>query len=111
MPHCIIEYSKDIDIEPSVLIDQVFKSALNTKLFEEHHIKTRTLVFDHYQKGALKEKFIHVSAKILSGRTLKQRSILSQSILDGLVNLGLNSVTITVEVIEMERGSYTKKVL
>ncbi|MEE9327289.1 MAG: hypothetical protein V3U71_08320 [Cocleimonas sp.] len=111
MPHCIIEYSKDIDIAPKMLIDRVFKSTLNTKLFEEHHIKTRTLAFDYYQKGSLKEKFIHVSAKILTGRTLKQRSMLSQAILDGLVNLGLNSVTMTVEVIEMEKASYAKKVL
>lgn len=111
MPHCIIEYSKDIEIEPARLMSVVFKSTLKSTLFKEHHIKTRTLAFENYQKGACKENFIHVCAKILMGRTLQQRSMLSQSILDGLVSLDLQSVTITVEVIEMEKASYAKIVM
>ena len=110
MPHCIIEYSQDIEAKPTSLINAVFQGALKSQLFEENHIKTRTIAFDNYQVGALKESFIHVTARILSGRTVEQRSMLSQSILTTLAELNLSSVTMTVEVVEMERDSYAKKI-
>ena len=111
MPHCVIEYSRDLKAQPSSLINAVFQGTLNSQLFEESHIKTRTIAFDNYQVGAHKESFIHVTAKILSGRTLEQRSMLSESIIAALAKLDINSVTITVEVVELERESYAKKIL
>jgi len=110
MPHCIIEYSKDIEIDSVALMDSVFNSALDSELFEENHIKTRLVPYEYYQKGALKEKFLHVTARILSGRTLEQRTMLSQMILTGLDKLNLSAVVITVEIVEMERESYMKNV-
>ena len=111
MPHCIIEYSSDIDVDPSLLISAVFQGALKSGIFEENHIKTRTISYDHYQTGALKESFIHISARILSGRTPEQRSMLSQTILVELEKLGLRSLTMTVDVIDMDKDTYSKKVL
>jgi len=109
MPHCIIEYSHDITIKASALMCAVYEGALASNLFEENHIKTRAIAYEHYQKGAEKDKFIHISTRILSGRTLEQRMMLSNKVLKKLVALGLKSVTITVEVIEMERESYVKQ--
>ncbi len=111
MPHCIIEYSKDINIEPTTLINAVYKGALHSELFEDDHIKTRTTAYEHYQKGALKEKFVHVTAKILSGRNLEQRKMLSKAILSEVAKLDINAVTLTVEIVELEKESYSKKVL
>ena len=111
MPHCVIEYSQDLKIQPESLINVVFQGALNSQLFEESHIKTRTIAFDNYQVGAHKENFIHVTTKILSGRTLEQRSMLSESIIAALAKLNIHSANITVEVVELERESYAKKVL
>jgi len=111
LPHCIIEYSSDIEIDPSSLITAVFQGALKSELFEESHIKTRTIAFDDFQTGALKQSFIHVSARILSDRTAEQRAMLAQSILSELEKLELSSLTITVDIIDMDRRSYTKKVL
>lgn len=110
MPHCIIEYSKEIEIAPSKLINAVYQGASLSQLFEENHIKTRTTVYEHYQVGANIEAFIHVTARILSGRTLENRTMLSQTVLSELKKLGLSKVTMTVEVIEMERESYAKEV-
>lgn len=109
MPHCIIEYSSDITIKASVLMSVVFEGALASNLFEEDHIKTRAIAYEHYQKGTTRDKFLHVSVRILSGRTLEQRMLLSGKVLEKLDALGLKLVTITVEVIEMERESYVKK--
>ncbi len=109
MPHCIIEHS--LDVEQTQLINAVYQGTLKSELFEDDDIKTRSMAFDNYQTGSVKKSFIHVTAKILSGRTLEQRSMLSQSIMSELKKLKYSSITLTVEVIEMERDSYAKVTL
>lgn len=108
MPHCIIEYSKGLD--DSKLINSVHKGALNSHLFDEHHIKTRGMVFTNYKVSSTIQAFVHVTTKILSGRTVEQRSTLSHSILAELQKLNYSSASLTVEVIEIERESYAKEV-
>ena len=108
MPHCIIEYSKNL--EAAQLIDAVYQGARKSKLFEDDDIKSRTMEFDHYQSGSTKNSFVHVTTKILSGRNLEQRSMLSRLILSELESLSIQSTSLTVEVVEMERTSYAKVV-
>ncbi len=113
MPHCIIEYSQDLEakIEPQELIKIVHQGAVASKLFDESHIKTRALAYAHYQTGISDNAFIHVTAKILSGRTQKQKAELSKSILSQFEKLALSSVTITVQICDIETESYSKMVL
>ena len=110
MPHCIIEYSAPLhaSIKPSQLISAVYNGAFNTNLFECNDIKSRVIPFDHYQSGSVKANFIHVTAKILSGRTLAQRKALSHAILAELKMLNGCATSLTVEVVEIERESYAK---
>ena len=109
MPHCIIEHSDDLDQQQ--LINAVFEGTLASGLFEEQDIKTRTLSFTHYQSARSRQSFVHVTSKLLDGRSLEQRSILSQAILDQLQQLQLSAVSLTVEVLEIEKASYAKVVL
>ena len=53
MPHCIIEYSKEIEnsLSPARLLKATQQDAFNSGLFQEQDIKTRTLSFAHYQEG------------------------------------------------------------
>lgn len=113
MPHCIVEYSEGLErrIEPARLIAAVYQGALKSGLFEDHDIKTRAMVFNQYQTGAEKSEFIHVVLKLLSGRIVEQRNMLSGLVLEELASLGLTSVSLTVEVCELEKGSYAKMVL
>jgi len=110
MPHCIIEYSKDLEktIDPSQLLTAVYLGALSSKLFASDDIKSRTLSFEHFQCGTIKSSFVHVTTKILSGRTLEQRTMLSNSILAELRNLDFSSTSLTVEVVDIEKASYAK---
>ncbi|GAA0817539.1 5-carboxymethyl-2-hydroxymuconate Delta-isomerase [Colwellia sp. D2M02] len=110
MPHCIIEYSAPLHavLKPSQLISAVYNGAFNSELFENSEIKTRVIPFDNYQSGSVKVNFIHVVTKILSGRTLAQRKLLSQTILAELKMLNLSKTSLTVEIVEMERDSYAK---
>ena len=113
MPHCIIEYSKDLEssVKPLTLINAVHNGAVASKLFDESHIKTRTRSYEHYKTGVSDKAFIHVTASILSGRTVEQKTALSTKILTELQGLSLSSMVITVQICDIESETYAKIVL
>ena len=114
MPHCIIEHSKGLEseLEPSLMINAAHQGAMDSGLFNESHIKSRIISYQHYRTGAENLRFIHITARILSGRTLKQKADLSQNILAQFKTLleekGLSAISVTVEVSDMEREVYSK---
>lgn len=113
MPHCIIEYAENISKTVPViqLMDSVYLGALASGLFGAADIKTRAVSFSDCRTENKTADFIHVTARILSGRTPEQRAILAKLILSELNKLGLTAVSLTIEVVEMERSSYAKQVL
>ncbi len=111
MPHCIIEHSDEVltSVNQQQLIDTVLTGAKKSELFELDHIKLRTQSYEYYQKGDVEQAgFIHVTMRILQGRTIEQRQDLSGRVLAEFDSLAVNDVTITVEIIEMETASYSK---
>ncbi|MFT6255040.1 MAG: 5-carboxymethyl-2-hydroxymuconate isomerase [Granulosicoccus sp.] len=113
MPHCIIEYASALGntVSPDTLVESVHAGTVNSGLFNVSDIKTRMIPFDHCITGTQKivnSLFIHVCIKILSGRTLEQRHALSNTVLKALSLLPLPSISLTVEVIEIEAQSYSK---
>lgn len=110
MPHCIIEYSANVEQQttPQQLIEAVQRGAISSQLFEANAIKLRTASYAHFKTGLTDIGFIHVTARILSGRTLAQRQMLSDEIIKTLQSMSLSELSITVEVIEMEKESYSK---
>jgi len=110
MPHCIIEYSREIEklVEPIKLINAVYQGALESGLFKDEDIKTRSIAYDSYQSGSIKKAFVHVMVKIFSGRNLEQRKTLTDLILSQLKTIDFPSTLLTVEVVEIEKESYAK---
>ena len=108
MPHCIVEYARELNA--SAVLEAVYSGAEQSGLFSPADIKLRAQPYKDYFSGAGKQRFVHVSARILSGRTLEQRQLLSRHILEALERLNLTNCSLTVEVIEMERDSYAKTV-
>ncbi|MCG9692720.1 5-carboxymethyl-2-hydroxymuconate isomerase [Vibrio sp. Isolate22] len=111
MPHCIIEHSSTINAEQ--LNNKVFLGALNSELFEAdgRDIKVRSIAYENYQTGTEKEDFIHVTVRILSGRSDTDKAMLSETVMTQLLSLSLSSASITVEVVDMDRNSYAKVVV
>jgi 5-carboxymethyl-2-hydroxymuconate isomerase len=111
MPHCIIEHSSSLNGKS--LVSLVYSGALKTKLFEVDgsDIKVRALPFSNYQTGNSNIDFIHVTLKILSGRNTEQKSKLSGSVIESLEELSLDSCSISVEVVDIDRDSYCKVVV
>ncbi len=108
MPHCIIEHSTNLDpsITPAVLMERVFQGALASALFDASVIKTRTLAFDYFQCGGEPVAFIHVSIRLLSGRDSNQKKNLSERVLAQLATLALGHLSLTVEIIDIDRDSH-----
>ncbi|WP_133407942.1 5-carboxymethyl-2-hydroxymuconate Delta-isomerase [Parashewanella tropica] len=106
MPHCIIEHSNEFNAD--VLMEAVFKGALSSRLFESKAIKVRALPYQFYQVGFKRSAFIHVTLKILSGRTQEQKLDLSEKVLNQLSALSYDDVSITVEVVDIDRESYKR---
>ncbi len=111
MPHCIIEHSSTINAEQ--LNNKVFLGALNSELFEAYgrDIKVRSIAYESYQTGTEKEDFIHVTVRILSGRSDTDKVMLSETVMTQLLSLSLSRASITVEVVDMDRNSYRKVVV
>lgn len=112
MPHCIIEYSQELENEiiPSKLIEKVYKGTLNSNLFIDTDIKTRTISFENHKTGNKKVDFINITVRILSGRSKEQRKLLSNSILNEFKNINIKPLSITIEICEIETESYSKLV-
>jgi 5-carboxymethyl-2-hydroxymuconate isomerase len=111
MPHCIIEYSRELEkfVEPKKMITAVYQGALESGLFNDEDIKTRSIAYDNYQSGSIPKAFVHVVAKIFSGRNLEQKKTVTNLILSQLKRLDFPSTLLTVEVIEIEKESYAKE--
>ena len=92
------------------MLARVFAGAMASGLFEADgsDIKVRTISYGTYATGTQASDFVHVIVRILSGRTLEQRQMLSASVLAQLQSLALPGCSLTVEVVDMERASYSK---
>lgn len=113
MPHCVIEYSSDVADQVAIddLMAAVHEGALSSDLFPEYDIKTRALAYEHHRTGQTRDSFVHVSVHLLSGRDDSQKADLSEKVLASLEPLLPQVISIGVEIIDMHRGSYRKRVL
>ncbi|WP_339721517.1 5-carboxymethyl-2-hydroxymuconate Delta-isomerase [uncultured Paraglaciecola sp.] len=113
MPHCIIEYSKNLEQSLSIkeLVGAVHSYVFSSGLFEESSIKTRAIEYTHFQTGLSDMPFIHLTLKILYGRNHQQKKDLTTLVLDKLKNDSQPPISISVEVSDIEKVSYKKLVI
>ncbi len=113
MPHCIIEYAKELEqiIQPKQLNHAVFLGALKSELFEQDDIKLRAIAYEHHQTGNEKINFVHITVRLLSGRSTEQKKQLSHLILTESKKLQLMNISLTVEITEINRDTYCKLVV
>jgi 5-carboxymethyl-2-hydroxymuconate isomerase len=112
MPHCIIEYSSNIEsiVDVPALLKSVYQGALASSLFAPEDIKCRAIPYMHSYIGESSSDFIHVVLKILQGRNEQQKADLSVHVLKALKALPFTDISITVEVVDIEVSSYQKEV-
>jgi len=113
MPHCIVEYSSGVTDQVSItdLVEATYQGALSSGLFPEYDIKTRARAFQHHQTGSTQDSFVHVRVHLLSGRNDAQKADLSEKVLAHIEPMLPDVVSVGVEICDMHRDSYRKRVL
>lgn len=123
MPHLIIEHSINIPTKTVKTLQREVQNIMAEIVegnFDPDQCKARSHSFDEYLVGKPDQttsSFLHITIKILAGRTVEARKKLaqktaefSQKIFDDLVQEGLktNRCDISVDVVEMDREVYQK---
>lgn len=108
MPNFIIEYSESLteQISEDVLMDKVFEGAKASGHFPPEAIKIRLEPRKGYRLHDKQRDFLHIHAHILSGRTDEQKLEISTATLEPLKTLELESVFVSVEIVDIHRPSF-----
>ena len=110
MPHIIFEYPQNV-LGASLVSDMllaVHRGISGSGLFKSDQIRTRAYPFSGYTNAGSSEPYIHIQARIKSGRDDGDKRRLAEVILSSLEPLGIPVSVITVEIIDMHRDSYGK---
>ena len=110
MPHIIIEYPAQRVNHSKVdaILQAIHHAIAESGLFKADQIRTRAYAFKNYTNAGDSEPYIHIQARIKSGRDVANKKQLGDVILNGLSALNIPVSVITVEIIDMERESYGK---
>jgi len=109
MPHIIIEHSADISKDSVINLQkeiQNIMASITEGNFDADQCKARAYSFDEYLVGLPNQEtssFIHITIKILAGRTLEARQKLSKKTIDFVKDFYEESVfspTIKDQIIE-----------
>ena len=119
MPHLIVEHSADIKKNSIQKLEQEIQNIMNgvEGNFDADQCKCRSFSFDEYFVGRPDQSsssFIHITLKVLSGRSLEVRANLSAKISEFTnkfftdLNIQTKRCDISVDIVEMERATYQK---
>ena len=109
MPHCVIEISNQLSssVTPTQLLRCVFDTHVKSGLFESDHIKVRCTGYDHHIAGTGSDRFIHATSHIMAGRTADQKQALSNMIVQGLIDMGITSASMSAQVVDLDPSYVT----
>ncbi len=121
MPHIIIEHSSDINSNKIVEIEKTIQSLMPNiegGNLDPNQCKARSFSFNEYLVGMsdqLNSSFLHITIKILTGRSIEIRQKLSEEVFVSVQKLLEASLAktstrcdISVDIVEMDRNIYKK---
>lgn len=115
MPHLTLEYTSNlVNIDVKQCLVELNKVLVATNQFDEIDIKSRARKFDDYAVGISPDHraFLHAKLSLLNGRSTEVKRQISAALLERLrllcVPQGQLHVQLCVEILEIERETYTK---
>ena len=117
MPHLIVEYSRNLAGFPEAQALTELNQAITAspEVADEADLKTRFVVANSFAIGTAPDPraFVHAQLRLLSGRTPEAKRDLSERVAAVLRRLAPKPagvlVQLSVEIVDMDRGSYTKE--
>jgi 5-carboxymethyl-2-hydroxymuconate isomerase len=118
VPQIAIEYSRNLAdaFDAGALAKAVHRLIAETIDTDLGNCKTRLVALDDYLigDGSPQEAMVHVDLRILSGRSDAQKKALGEAVLEaahGCIGPHSLRIQVTVEVRELDRANYHKRVL
>ena len=113
MPHFIIDCSENIiqELAPEEIMQAVYEVAQETGLFAVNDIKVRLRPYHYFKLGTGQKDFIHVFANIMDGRSVEQKANLSKMIIERLNEMFPSISTLSINIREFEKATYSNKAL
>lgn len=110
MPHIIIDYSASLEgqVNRQTLLKTAHQAAESSGLFNAVDIRSRSQSFDNFHLGAEQNHFLHVTVKLLRGRTDEQKTQLTTGVISALQELSLTDVLISCECVDIHNESYQR---
>lgn len=110
MPHIIVEYAEEAleQFPINEILMSIHNSITDSGLFKANQIRTRAYPFRHFTNAGGSDPFIHIQARIKSGRDTENKKQLGEVILSGVKQLEMPISVVSVEIIDMDRDSYGK---
>ena len=117
MPHIIVEYTPNLGDLPfdAMLASVTRRLADSPEVEDEADLKARVIRTEGFRVGLAESQrgFIHVTLRILEGRSEAAKQDFSQRVADGMLEhmptFDANMTAhLSVEVVDMDRASYRK---
>ncbi|MBL7004214.1 MAG: hypothetical protein ISR69_09335 [Gammaproteobacteria bacterium] len=110
MPHIILEYAESLISKEQVpqILDAIHQAIAKSNIFKANQVKTRAYAFQFFTQAGKPDPYIHIQARIKSGRDADNKKQFSQVIIEALKPFQIEAAVATVEVIDMDRDSYNK---
>lgn len=107
MPHFVIDCSESIlNLKsPQEIMQAVYDTAESTGLFSPGDIKVRINPFQYYNVGNTTDDFIHIFANIMEGRTITQKSNLSNKIVSQLKQMFPEVPILSINIRDFEKSN------
>ena len=117
MPHLIVEYSQNLAGFPEAQALTELNQAVTSshEVLDEADLKSRFVLVDSFEIGTApaNRAFVHAQLRLLSGRTPEAKKDLSERVAEVLRRLSPKPagvmVQLSVEIVDMDRGSYVKE--
>ncbi len=113
MPHFIIEHANalvtEADIQDALLI--TLESGGRMDFINKDDIRVRLLPYTHILAGDGRTSFLHVTVYLLDGRPDALKETLSVALRDDLDKRFPNTQSISIDVRDMNRACYKKRLI
>lgn len=90
-------------------METVYKAAVTSAVMQPDDIKVRALPYTHFRLAHQQQQFVHVTCRLLAGRSNDQKETLAKSVRQHLAELLPEVYSLSVEIVDMHPDSYKKR--
>ena len=110
MPHFIIEHGNALatEVEIQSAMQTVADCVQTYDFMEAKNVKVRLLPFTHFLALDGRSSFIHITVRILEGRTDEMKTQISTSLRDAFDQAFEKVESISVDIVDMNATCYKK---